>query len=293
MFSGPVANLSTFYETNYNEDIPTDTNVADDLIAKATAYNATIRSGTWYNGDKDEIDVTNMTESIRATGSLSSNLQKLMVVFNRNLKNQYLQNITNVVGRLLGYSATVLVGGMMFYNAGGIGSFTSDVTFEQGSHLVSPDVFLLITCYLLPFTSIPVFVGDKRFFATDSALDLYSPWMYCCSQIIFEFAFVILAFITQSCILIPMCALQNPSMYPWVSFLTILSVVIVSGLVGSTMVFFCCMCFPSQDLAFLAASTIVTIFLALSGGYLPFNKMTVIPFSLQWLIPVEYFFCKA
>jgi hypothetical protein len=48
------------------------------------------------------------------------------------------------------------------------------------------------------------------------------------------------------------------------------------------------MCLPSQDLAFLAASTLATIGLALSGGFLPFNEMMVIPYSLQWVSPVKY-----
>ena len=57
---------------------------------------------------------------------------------------------------------------------------------------------------------------------------------------------------------------------------------------GSTLVFLCSIALPSQDLAFLAGSTVVTISLAISGGFLPFSEMVPFAYSIQWLSPVKY-----
>ena len=85
-----------------------------------------------------------------------------------------------------------------------------------------------------------------------------------------------------------MCAMANPSMPLFGSYFTVLSVVTVSGLVGSTLVLCCSIWLPTQDLAFLTASTISTISLALSGGFISFAQMPVLPKVLQWISPVKY-----
>ena len=58
------------------------------------------------------------------------------------------------------------------------------------------------------------------------------------------------------------------------------------------MVFCASIWLPTQDLAFLSSSTIVTtcISLALSGGFLPFTSMPDLPSSIQWLSPIKYSF---
>ena len=162
------------------------------------------------------------------------------------------------------------------------------LTFEEADLVVRTNTFLLNISYLLPFSTIPVFVGDKRFFASESALGLYPPWIYGISQIILEAIFVTVASIAQTCIVVPMCTMLNPSMHVWTSFLTILSALFTSGLVGSTIVFFCSMALPTQDLAFIFGSTIVTISLAMSGGFLPFGDMLPLSYSIQWISPVKY-----
>lgn len=87
-----------------------------------------------------------------------------------------------------------------------------------------------------------------------------------------------------------MCGLYNPTMPAAVNFLTIAAILIVSGLVGSTMVFCCSIWLPTQDLAFLAGSTVVTISLSLSGGFLPFTEMPNLPRTFQWISPIKYSF---
>jgi len=289
MFSGSCANLSTFYEINYDEAVPLNANLADDLISKASAFDSS--SELAYNGETDVVAQSAELSSLERYVPPST-LWKLGIVFNRNLTNQYIRNITNVGARLASYSLLSALVGAIFFNVGGVDpTSTSDnqfLTFEQASLIVRTDTFLMNISYLLPFATIPVFVGDKRFFAAESALGLYSPWMYGASQVFLEFAFVTMASILQACIIIPMCAMYNPSVAPWFSFLTILSTLITSGLVGSTMVFCCSILLPSQDMAFLVASTMVTISLALCGGFLPFSEMPSLPYSIQWISPVKY-----
>ena len=142
--------------------------------------------------------------------------------------------------------------------------------------------------YLLPFATIPVFVTDKKFFAAESALGLYSSWMYGVSELFLEFAFVTLASLIETCIVINMCAMWNPVVPAWASFLSVLAVLIFSGLVGSTIILCCSMWLPTQDLAFVLGSTISTISLALCGGFRPASDMPDVPYTLQWISPIKY-----
>ncbi|GFH47256.1 predicted protein [Chaetoceros tenuissimus] len=108
---------------------------------------------------------------------------KLATVFKRNLKNQYISNIANVVGRLASYSILSILIGWIFFQVGeGANSASDGLTFTEADLLIRTNIFVLNVSYLLPFSSIPVFVGDKRFFVAESALGLYSPWMYGLSQ---------------------------------------------------------------------------------------------------------------
>ena len=90
--------------------------------------------------------------------------------------------------------------------------------------------------------------------------------------------------------MIPIIAIENSLVPAWVKNLTIGVCLTMSALVGSTIVFCCSIWLPSQDLAFLLASTVVCISLALSGGFLDPVKMNDIPSALQWLSPTKYSF---
>ena len=144
--------------------------------------------------------------------------------------------------------------------------------------------------YLLPFSTIPVFFAEKKFLAAESALGLYPSWMYGMSQVVLKFIFLTVASIVEAIIVIPMCGLTNPSVPYAVNFLTVTSILIVSGLVGCNMVLCASMWLKSQDVAFIVASTGVTISLALSGGFLPFADMYGVASALQWISPIKYSF---
>lgn len=158
---------------------------------------------------------------------------KLTTVFKRNLKNQYISNIANVIGRLASYTIlSILIGAIFFQVGKGANSSSDGLNFTEAELLIRTNIFVLNVSYLLPFSSIPVFVGDKRFFVAESALGLYSPWMYGLSQVVLETLFVTLAAIIQTCIIIPMCSMVNPSFSAPISFMTMLAALIMSGLVG-------------------------------------------------------------
>jgi hypothetical protein len=117
------------------------------------------------------------------TQHVPGTLFKLQTVFYRNLSNQYLRNFTNVLARLASYTLLSIIISVIFWQSGKPKS-NSGLTFEEAqTGILRACVFLVIIAYLLPFTSLPVFVGDKRFLAAESALALYPAWMYAVSQV--------------------------------------------------------------------------------------------------------------
>jgi len=289
IFSDNVSNLSTFYECNYEEKEPSDTMIARDLIRKASAFD--LDNNNFYRGESLDLSVVKTKPSQLApdTSSTSGYFWKLFIIFQRNLTNQYVRNITNVGARLVSYSTLSAIVGAIFWQVGS-SDLERGLSMDEASKVIGSSVFLLTISYLLPFASIPVFVSDKRFLAAESALDLYESWMYGASQIFLEFVFLTLASIVETSIVFPMCTMANPTIPIWRSYLTVLSILNFSGLVGSTLVLCCSIWLPSQDLAFLVASTISTISLSLSGGFLPFAEMPGLANALQWISPIKYSF---
>ena len=295
VFSGPFKDLTEFYERNYDEALPQDYDLADDLILKATAHQAE-DEGHWkgsnhlintsYDGSGSETlqslmgDVSDEERNkVLSTHAQPPALWKLTTVFIRNLKNQYISNIANVAGRLASYGFLSLLIGAIFSQVGkGSEERWLGLTFEEAELVVRTDTFILNVSYLLPFAAIPVFVGDKKFFLAESALGLYSPWMYGVSQIVLETLFVTLAATMQTCITVPMCSMVNPSYPTHISFLTMLASLIVSGLVGELKV-----------KTFLAFSDFVCLILSsskplyvkrLHSGFYVFNGFTFSGFGL-------------
>ena len=112
--------------------------------------------------------------------------------------------------------------------------------------------------------------------------------MYGLSEVILEFVLVTLASIIEACIVIYMAAFWNPVMPAWASFLSVLAVLIMSSVIGSTLILCCSMWLPTQDITFVTASTFVTITLTLCGGFRPFVDLPDGPYALQWMSPVKY-----
>ena len=315
MFSGPCSDLSAFYKSSFNEPLPSHYNLAKDLITRASTWDPTTMSS--FGSDIYEVDALSSRqdgselklnnedafednvaydlgrppisfhEFMLQNNKSPTEMWKLMIVFKRNLTNQYIRNIGNVGARIVSYAMISVIIGMIFWNVGDTDS-KMGLDFEEAGLVVRSSIFLMNISYLLPFATIPVFVNDKKFFAAESALGLYSPWMYAASELFLEFVFVTLASVIEACIVINMCAMWNPVVPAWASFLSLLAVLIMSGLVGSTLILCASMWLPTQDLSFVLSSTIVTIALALCGGFRPASDMPDVPYSLQWFSPIKY-----
>ena len=76
-----------------------------------------------------------------------------------------------------------IIVGMIFWQSGKPESDAGLTFREADMGILGAGIFIMNISYLLPFASIPVFVGDKRFFAAESALGLYPAWMYGLSQV--------------------------------------------------------------------------------------------------------------
>lgn len=284
VFSGNMLEIDSFYERNYDEAVPADGYLAGDLIKKASAYDGEHPDD--YKGVPLEVF---HTKTLFSTTYNPGKSWKLYTVFNRNLSNQYIRNVTNATSRFASYVGLAAVIGAIFWQVGKPDE-ANNLSYDDAPLIIGSSIFLLNVAYLLPFATIPVFVSDKKFLAAESSLGLYPSWMYGVSQIFLEFVFLSLTMTAVTIVAFYMCAMGNPTMPEWSSFLTVLSTLIMSGLVGSSMVLMTTIWLPTQDLAFLSSSTLVTISLALSGAFLPFANMPALPNALQWISPVKYSF---
>jgi ABC-type multidrug transport system permease subunit len=278
VFSDDTSRLPVLYEDVFKTEMPEWYDMPSDLMTQV----ADLPPNELVSDSKELVPTIGHCGHIVPPGAF----WKFRAVFCRNLTNHYVRNITNLASRLGLYGATSLIDGLLFWQvadiAGGV-----NVGVEI-STVVGALTFIILVSYLLPFAMLPVFVYDKKFFLAESGLGLYSPWLYCLSQIILETWVVVLAATIEACIVIPMCGLWNPAMARWESFFTFLGALIVSGLTGSALVLFHAIVLPSQDLAFLAGSGAVTISLALSGGFVPFPSIEDFISWLQWISPCKY-----
>jgi hypothetical protein len=278
VFSDDTSRLPELYEDVFKTEMPEWYDVPSNLMTQVIE----LLPNELVSDAKELVPTTGHGGHVAPPGAF----WKFRAVFYRNLTNHYVRNITNLASRLCLYGATSLIDGLLFWQvadiAGGV-----NVGVEI-STVVGALTFIILVSYLLPFAMLPVFVYDKKFFLAESGLGLYSPWLYCLSQIILETWVIVLAATIEACIVIPMCGLWNPAMARWESFFTFLGALIVSGLTGSVLVLFHAIVLPSQDLAFLAGSGAVTISLALSGGFVPFPSIEAFISWLQWVSPCKY-----
>jgi hypothetical protein len=99
---------------------------------------------------------------------------------------------------------------------------------------------------------------------------------------------VTIASLIVATITIPAIYMINPTVSLLVNFLSMTSIFILSGLVGSSLVFCASMWLPNQDIAFLVSAGNVSTMLAVSGGFLPFTSMPLVPSAIQWLSSIKY-----
>lgn len=280
VFSDDTSRLPNLYQDIFKSPMPEWYDLPSDLLTQVVDFSK--ENASAIVDDSRALVATRPGSLVKSPGLV----WKFKIVFQRNLTNHYVRNITNLASRLIMYAATSLINGLLFWQVGDIaGEF--NVTSEI-SAVVGALSFINLVTYLGPFSLIPLYVHDKQFFLAESALGLYSPWVYCLSQLILETWVIVMASTIETCIIIPMCGLFNPAIARWESFFTFLGALIVSGLTGNALVLFHAMALPSQDLAFMAGSGVVTISLALSGAFVPFPQMEDFISWLQWVFPCKY-----
>jgi hypothetical protein len=278
IFSDYASKLEGLYSHKFGEIMPSDKHeVPIDILRKLKGLKAEefVASPMQIHENEDH-DTTNSTHNDHQTRVPFH--WKLGVVFQRNLTTHYVRNFTNLAARLFFYAMISLLDGALFWQVGK----------EHDETVIGAFTFIILNSFLLPFAAIPLFVHEKKFFLSECALGLYSPWIYCIAQGLLEMWVVVLAACLEAVIVIPMCSLWNPAMLHWESFFMLLSALMGSGLVGSALVLFFCVLLPSQDLAFLFGSGFVTLSLGLSGGFVPFPSIGDFVSWLQWISPCKY-----
>jgi hypothetical protein len=314
VFSDYQTKLPQLYETVFRKTMPTSFHeVPLDLLATLRNFvpdketqliptNNNINNNINNNNNSTPAEYTStMLDTTHTTAGSSNHNNKLLLdrpneqpivpitvqfttVFYRNLVNQYVRNVTNLVARLLLYVLIAVLDGALFWKMG------NETNPEIQSFLVGAFAFLFLGSYLLPFATISTFTAEKAFVLTERELGLYSPWIYCICQAILEFWIVTLAEIMQTCILVPMCALwsMNTTANNFESFFTVMAIFIASGLVGSNLVLLFAIAMPSQELAFLSGAGFVTFALGVSGGFVPFGLLQGFIQWGEWISPAKY-----
>lgn len=308
VFCNKTSELERFYNDTLRSVLPDRHDLPGDLLKRASMWRAETATK-----QKEESGLTvSMEVSMSTQEDVSSSLQleeiglvhtsstgaprnqeevstswKFWTVFERNLLNQYIRNRTNLAARLFIYTALSLVSGAIYWQVA-VPSDNDARAAEQASVVLGAFTYSLLISYLLPFATIPIFVHEKKFFVAESDLSLYPAWIYCMSQSILEAWVLTIAAFLETIIVAPMVGLWSPALPAWASFFTILSALIASGLVGSANVLFNSVAMPTQDLAFLNGSGLVTISLAVSGGFVPLSELPPHIIWLQWISPVKY-----
>ena len=205
------------------------------------------------------------------------------------MMNHYVRNLTNLLARVFIYGLTGLLFGCIFYN---IAATDDDepLSYDQAQATFGAGIFLCQVYYLLPFASISTFFFDKALFAAESSIGLYPAWVYSFCQIVLEFWVISLCALVQTGIAIPMMGLWNVTISNSASYLYMYTVFCVSGILGNALVLLTSIIAFSQDLAFLIGSANTIVFLAVSGGFVPYPYIEDWIVWLQWVSPIKYSF---
>jgi len=207
----------------------------------------------------------------------------------RHVMNHYVRNLTNLFARVFIYGLTAFLLGLVFWKIGESPD-GQDLQPTQAEAAFGAGLFLTQVLFLLPFCQISTFFFDKNLFASESSIGLYPAWIYSLTQIVLETWVMSLCALLQSAIAVPMMSLWNVSISRSASFFTMFSVFCAGGVVGNTIVLLTSILSFSQDFAFLIGSANVVLFLAMSGGFVPFPYIESWIAWLQWISPIKYSF---
>ena len=284
VFSEHLFNLPDFYERVLKVAMPQDHLVPQDLLKRATEWNDSVGllSHTKELGAPSEL-VPTTNEGARDI-ALVGNMWKLRTLLLRNLVNHYVRNFTNLAARLVTYTIIAIFNGLVFWQVAYPGPLLrEDASAAFGSYFAFSTVV-----FLLPFSQISTVFYDKKVFASESAMGLYPTWCFAVVQFVLELWVLCTAAVLQTSLAVPMVGLWNAAESKASSFFTNLAVFGVAGITGNSILLFSCAVSHSTDVSFSLGSAIVTVGMALSGGFVPFPKMQDWIVWLQWISALKY-----
>jgi hypothetical protein len=295
VFSGPSSSIPGLYTSTFKKPMPGYHDLPHQIL-KDTEHFTTYLQTQEDSFDKEGLEVTNSTLIPSSTIynldiPVVSILWKFYIVFKRNLMNHYITNWTNLLARIVIYTLLALIQGCAFWQVGSqleLSGPDKPLSTDDARSVIGAIYTFTSVMYLLPFSMLSTFSFEKKFFHADSALGLYSPWIYCISQAVLESWVLVIVSILQTAIVFPMIGLWNPLISKWTTLLTALPIMISSNLVGNMIVLMSSICLPSQDLAFLSGAGLVLISLSFSGGVVVFPSMQPFCVWMKWLSPVKY-----
>jgi len=287
IFANRTSDLSSFYD-RLGQSMPENYLIPGSILKIASEWDEKESELVKRSTSLAETSGESLMEEIEGRVPPTIFLQFKTVLL-RQLINHYVRNLTNVAARIFIFSVVSLIFGCVFWKI----ADTKDseaVSFERAQVVFGAALFVTQTSYLLPFAQISTFFFDKKVFASENPIGLYPTWMYSLSQFILESWLMIMCALFQASIIFHMMALRNPSISGFSSFLSIFALLSLNGLVGNGLVLTTSMFCVSQDLTFLVGSGGVVIFLAASGGFVPFRFMEDWIVWLQWISPIKYSF---
>ena len=285
VFSDKLDRIPSFYD-EIGRDIPEKYLLPGDLLKAASEWKP----------DPERLEPNELVKSCgkkalqdieeRKKPTLGLQFKTVLI---RHVMNHYVRNLTNLFARVFIYGLTALLLGLVFWKIGEAPD-GQDLQPSQADAAFGAGLFLTQVLFLLPFCQISTFFFDKNLFASESSIGLYPAWIYSLTQILLETWVMSLCALVQSAIAVPMMSLWNMSISNTASFFTMFSVFCVGGIVGNTIVLLTSIVSFSQDFAFLIGSANVVLFLAMSGGFVPYPYIESWIVWLQWISPIKYSF---
>lgn len=294
--------LQDMYASTFKKPFPSNHELPHQLLKDSQCFFLEEKNSLQFEMNKiEDLDLAPTTSSSTTTNpNLKdsdhqhhvSMMWKFFVVFQRNLMNNYARDSTILLLRLAIVTVLSLALGLAGWQMGstlestGLNGILSPI---EAKNLSGAILVLFMISYLVPFFFIGAFFAEKKFFLAESSLGLYSSCTYCVSLILSEASvLVLIQSIMQASITIPMLGVWNPIIPRVVSFMTALSIIIPSNLVGNGLVLLLSVCLPSPALAFLFAAGVVLVWFLFSGGIIVFPSLAYFISWVQWISPVKY-----
>lgn len=294
VFSGPTSDIVDLYESVFQKTMPEPHRLPDELLKDAAHYCTREESDNALSHHKVGEDSGSLLPTKPVSGGVDTSsvlaVWKFYTVFKRNMMCHYVYNLTNLMARVVLYSTLSGVIGLVFWQVVPSPDVFSGsiITIAEARDVIGAIHLTLLISYLFPFAMISTFSYDKSFFHSDSALGLYSPWIYCVTQTLLEMWALTLVSILQTLIVVPMVGLWNPVIPKFESFLLSLAVITVTNYVGNSIVLLASITFAAQDLAFLVGAGAVLVSTCFSGSLVAFPSLPEAIAWFQWVTPVKY-----